>query len=54
MADLEKEKIAVTEKLNSASTAFDELQKMALRIGQITAELDEKELRWLELSEIEA
>lgn len=53
MADLEKEKIAVTEKLNSASTPFDELQKMALRIGQITAELDEKELRWLELSEIE-
>lgn len=53
MADLEKEKIAVTEKLNSPSTPFDELQKMALRIGQITDELDEKELRWLELSEIE-
>jgi ATP-binding cassette subfamily F protein uup len=53
MSDLEKEKIVVTEKLNSSSTPFDELQKMALRIGQITAELDEKELRWLELSEIE-
>jgi len=53
ISDLSKEKIAVTEKLNSGTTAFDELQQLSLRIGEITRLLDEKELRWLELSEIE-
>jgi len=28
------------------------LQKLSLRIGEITALLDEKELKWLELSEL--
>lgn len=53
IAALEKEKVTVTEKLNSGSAPFDELQQLAVRIGEITAQLDEKELRWLELSEIE-
>lgn len=53
IADLEKEKVTVTEKLNSGGTPFDELQQLAVRIGEITSLLDEKELRWLELSEIE-
>ena len=51
ITDLEKEKILVNEKLNSGSVPFEELQKLSLRIGEITALLDEKELRWLELSE---
>ncbi|MDF2189986.1 ABC-F family ATP-binding cassette domain-containing protein [Paraflavitalea sp. CAU 1676] len=53
IASLEKEKVEVNEKLNSGSLPFEELQKLANRIGEITALLDEKELRWLELSEIE-
>jgi ATP-binding cassette subfamily F protein uup len=53
IATLEKEKVAVTEKLNSGNAPFEELQQLAVRIGEITAQLDEKELRWLELSEIE-
>lgn len=53
IAALEKEKVTVTEKLNSGSAPFDELQQLSVRIGEITALLDEKELRWLELSEIE-
>ena len=52
MADLAKEKSVVTEKLNNGNTPFEELQQLSLRIGQITNLLDEKELRWLELSEI--
>jgi ATP-binding cassette subfamily F protein uup len=48
---LEKEKIQVTEKLNSGAIPFDELQALSRRIGEITTELDFKELRWLELSE---
>ena len=53
ISELWKEKAAVTEKLNSGTTAFDELQQLSLRIGEITRLLDEKELRWLELSDIE-
>lgn len=52
IADLEKEKITVSEKMNSGAVPFDELQKLSNRIGEITNMLDEKELRWLELSEI--
>ena len=53
IADLEKEKEAIAEKLNNGKTPFEELQKLALRSGTITGLLDEKELRWLELSEVE-
>jgi ATP-binding cassette subfamily F protein uup len=52
IADLSKEKTAITEKLNSGSIPFDELKQLSNRIGQLTQLLDEKELRWLELSEI--
>jgi len=53
IAALGKEKETVNEKLNSGSVPFDELQQLSMRIGEITALLDEKELRWLELSEFE-
>ena len=49
--ELTAEKQNVTEKLNSGSMSFEELQKLSNRIGEITALLDEKEFRWLELSE---
>ena len=48
---LNKEKTTVTESLNSGSLPFDELEKLSKRIGEITDALDEKEMRWLELSE---
>jgi len=53
IAELGKEKETVTQKLNSGETAFEELQQLSRRIGQVTKLLDEKELRWLELSEIQ-
>jgi ABC transport system ATP-binding/permease protein len=52
IADLSKEKVEITQKLNSGNTPFDELEKLSHRIGEVTALLDEKEMRWLELSEI--
>jgi ABC transport system ATP-binding/permease protein len=52
IASLTNEKEMVTEKLNNSDTNFEELQKLSTRIGEITALLDEKELRWLELSEM--
>ena len=51
IADLTREKELVTQKLNSGETGFEELQKLSHRIGELTLLLDEKELRWLELSE---
>ena len=53
IADLNKEKVTVTEKLNNGSTPFEELQQFSIRIGEITRLLDEKEFRWLELSELQ-
>lgn len=52
IAALEKEKAEVTERLNSGNLPFEELQQLSLRISEITSLLDEKELRWLELSEL--
>ncbi|HXB94770.1 MAG TPA: ABC-F family ATP-binding cassette domain-containing protein [Puia sp.] len=52
IARLTLEKHEVTEKLNSGSTPFDQLQQLSIRIGEISQLLDDKELRWLELSEL--
>ena len=51
MPTLQKEKVSLEEKMNSGSLGFDELQKAAERINEIIKLLDEKEMRWLELSE---
>ena len=51
MPELQKEKAALEIKMNEGNPTFDELQKSAERIGIIVQLLDEKEMRWLELSE---
>lgn len=38
--------------MNSGSMDYDELQKAAERISSIAQSIDEKEMRWLELSEL--
>ncbi|MBS7367280.1 MAG: hypothetical protein KIG82_03760, partial [Prevotella sp.] len=45
------EKAALEESLGSGTLPFDKLQEASERIGAIISETDEKELRWLELSE---
>jgi ATP-binding cassette subfamily F protein uup len=52
IAALTKEKEVINQKLNSGATPFEELQQLSNRIGQVNKELDEKEFRWLELSEM--
>ncbi len=52
IAELSGEKELITVKLNSGNTPFEELQQLSQRIGEVTSLLDEKELRWLELSEL--
>jgi ATP-binding cassette subfamily F protein uup len=51
LAELEREKKDISEKLSSASLAFEELQKLSQRIVEISGLIDQKELRWLQLSE---
>ena len=51
MPALQKEKALLEEKMNSGNLNFEDLQKAAARIGEIVNLLDEKEMRWLELSE---
>ena len=52
IAELTKEKQSVTQRLNSGAAPFEELQQLSNRIGEVSKLLDEKELRWLELSEM--
>ena len=49
---LNAEKSELEAALGSGDLAFDKLQEASERIGQIIDEIDEKELRWLELSEL--
>jgi ATP-binding cassette subfamily F protein uup len=51
MPELQKEKAILETKMNAGNLGFEELQKSAERIGIIVQLLDEKEMRWLELSE---
>lgn len=52
MEEISKEKAELTDKMNDTSLPYDKLQELSSRYGEISAALDEIELRWLELSEI--
>lgn len=52
MPQLESEKQLITNKMSVGNLGFEEIQKLSDRIIIITKELEEKELRWLELSEM--
>lgn len=52
MPKLEAEKKEIEYQLTMENLSFDEINKMSLQIGEISQLLEEKEMRWLELSEI--
>jgi ABC transport system ATP-binding/permease protein len=52
IAALEEEKRVIENALSSGNTSSDEIHRMSLRIGEVLSLLDEKEMRWLELSEL--
>jgi len=52
IASLESEKTQIGEDLNSGTLSNAELHEKSLRFGVITDLLEEKEMRWLELSEL--
>lgn len=54
IADLEAEKKQLEEALCSGSLSVEDLTEKSKRLPMLNDELDEKTMRWLELSEIEA
>ena len=51
IAALEAEKVTITEKMMDANLNYDQIQQLSNRMVHITQLLEEKEMRWLELSE---
>lgn len=52
MARLEDEKSELESALSSGSLSAEELQAASERLGRLLSELDNSEMRWLELSEL--
>jgi len=53
MAKLEKEKAELTEKISGGNSDHEELMKISSRMLEIDSKLEELELTWLELSELD-
>ena len=51
---LNNEKVAIENALSSGTLSAEELLNKSRRIAEIINTLDEKEMRWLELSEIDS
>ena len=49
---LEARKVAISEKFMDTSLSGDEIQKLSIELGEIDKSIEEKEMRWLELSEM--
>lgn len=52
IAELEKEKASIEEAMNAGNLSPEELVEQSNRHGELQNLLDEKEMRWLELSEL--
>ena len=50
--ELEREKSELEQGLNSGTLSFDELTAASQRVGELIELIDQKTMRWLELSEI--
>ena len=52
IANLQSQKTSLTHQLNDSSTSYDEIQKISNLFSEVSNQIDKKEMRWLELSEI--
>jgi ATP-binding cassette subfamily F protein uup len=53
IAKLEAEKQSIDQQLSSGSLPYEQLEPLTRRVGEVIQLLDEKGMRWLELSELE-
>jgi ATP-binding cassette subfamily F protein uup len=51
--NLTQEKESINKKFNEGGLPFEEWHNLSARMQQISLELDHKEMRWLELSELQ-
>lgn len=51
IAELEKQKNRLEEQLNNPELSSEKMVEISTQIGTLSSEMDEKEMRWLELSE---
>jgi len=51
LESLNAEKTAIEEKLSGGASDYEEIQKLSLRFDEVKSLIDEKEMRWLELSD---
>ncbi len=51
IAQMESRKAAILERFNDMNISADESAKLSIELGALQSELEEKELRWLELAE---
>jgi len=49
---LAKEKDTITEQLTAGTLEYAEIEKLSARFKEISELIDQKELRWLELSDL--
>ncbi len=52
LADLDTERKSIYEQLNNTNLPYEQLQQLTDRINFLNNTIDEKEMRWLELSEL--
>ncbi len=52
LESLNKEKETLSEKLSTGTLSYQELQEISEKFKEVSNQIDEKEMRWLELSEI--
>jgi len=53
IAKLEKKKAEIVEKFNDTTISGEEISELSIELGEIGTQIEEKEMRWLELSEFE-
>ena len=53
IAKLEKKKAEIVEKFNDTRISGEEISELSIELGEIGTQIEEKEMRWLELSEFE-
>ncbi len=49
---LEEKKAIITEKFNDTNISTEDIEKYSKELGELSEELDEKEMRWMELADL--
>ncbi|MFK8006510.1 MAG: ABC-F family ATP-binding cassette domain-containing protein [Saprospiraceae bacterium] len=49
---LEEKKDKITEQFNNPNLTSEEIQKLSIELGEVKNEIEEKEMRWMELAEL--